>query len=63
LLATTSQDAQYIDLVEESDYLEELEYDWDYSLKQCIDNIIDDQSVAYSSDKTLETKIIRDKKG
>jgi hypothetical protein len=63
LLATTNQNAQYTDLVEESDYLEELEYDWDYTLKHCIDNIIKDQSVAYSSDKALETKIVRDKKG
>jgi hypothetical protein len=54
LLATTNQNAQYTDLVEESDYLEELEYDWDYTLKHCINNIIDDQSVAYSSDKTRD---------
>jgi hypothetical protein len=62
LLATTNQNAQYIDLVEESDYLEELEYDWDYTLKHCINNIIDNQTLAYSSGRTLETKIIIDKK-
>jgi hypothetical protein len=28
LLATTNQNAQYTDLVEELDYLEQLEYDW-----------------------------------
>jgi hypothetical protein len=54
LLATTNQNAQYIDLVGESDYLEELEYDWEYTLKHCINNIIDNQSLAYSSGKTLD---------
>ena len=54
LLATTNQNAQYTHLVEESDYLEELEYDWDYTLKHCINNIVDNQSLAYSSGKTRE---------
>ena len=49
-------------LVEESDYLEELEYDWDYTLKHSINNISDKQSVASSPDKTPEIKILRDKK-
>src|SRR5207253_2110681 len=52
LLATTNQNAQYTDLVGESDYLEELEYDWDYTLRHCINNIIDNQSKAYSSGRT-----------
>ena len=63
LLAATNQNALYIDLVEESDYLEELEYDWDYTLKHSINNISNKQSVACSPDKTPETKILRDKKG
>ena len=62
LLATTNQNAQYTDLVQETDYLEELEYDWDYTLKHCINNIIDNQSLAHSSGRTLETKIIIDNK-
>jgi hypothetical protein len=62
LLATTSENALYTDLVEESDYIEELEYDWDYTLKHCINNITDKQSVACSADKTPEIKILRDKK-
>jgi hypothetical protein len=62
LLATTNQNAKYTDLVQETDYLEELEYDWDYTLKHCINNIIDNQSLAHSSGRTLETKIIIDNK-
>ena len=34
LLATTNQNAKYTDLVQETDYLEELEYDRDYTLKR-----------------------------
>jgi hypothetical protein len=52
LLATTNQDAQYTDLVEESDYLEELEYDWDYTLKHYTNSIIDNQSLAFSSGRS-----------
>lgn len=62
LLAATNQNALYTELVEESDYFEELEYDWDYTLKHSINNISDKQSVACSPDKTPETKILRDKK-
>jgi hypothetical protein len=40
LLAATNQNALYSDLVEESDYLEELEYDWEYALKHSINNIL-----------------------
>jgi hypothetical protein len=57
LLATTNQSAQYTDLVEESDYLEDLEYDWDYTLKHCINNNIDNidnHSLAHSSGRTLD---------
>jgi hypothetical protein len=39
LLAATNQNAQYTQLVERSDYFEELEYDWEYTLKQWIINI------------------------
>jgi hypothetical protein len=46
LLATTNQNVQYTHLVGESHYLEELEYDWDYTLKHFINNIIENQSRA-----------------
>jgi hypothetical protein len=39
LLAATNQNAQYTQLVEQSDYFEELEYNWEYTLKQWINNI------------------------
>jgi hypothetical protein len=45
LLAATNQNALYTELVEESDYLEELEYDWDYTLKHSINNISDKQKL------------------
>jgi len=56
LLATTNQNVQYTHLVGESHYLEELEYDWDYTLKHFINNIIENQSLAYSSSKTSGDK-------
>jgi hypothetical protein len=33
-----SPSTQYTDLVEEADYLEDLKYDWEYTLKQWISN-------------------------
>jgi hypothetical protein len=36
LIATTSQNTEYTILVEESEYLEELEYDWEYTLTQWV---------------------------
>lgn len=54
LLATTNQNVQYTHLVGESHYLEELEYDWDYTLKHFINNIIENQSPACSSGKTQD---------
>jgi hypothetical protein len=39
LLATTDQNTKYTELVKQSDYLEELEYDWDYTLNHWINNI------------------------
>ena len=56
MLATTNQDAQHTDLVEESDYLEELEYDWEYTLKHSINNISNKQSVAYSAAQDKKTQ-------
>ncbi|PWU79364.1 MAG: hypothetical protein DLM72_17800 [Candidatus Nitrosopolaris wilkensis] len=54
LLATTNQNAQYSDLLEESEYLEELEYDWNYTLSHWISNLIDNQSLAYSPGRTRD---------
>jgi hypothetical protein len=48
LLATTNQNAQYTELVKQSDYLEGLEYDWDYSLHHLIKNITDIRSFVSS---------------
>jgi hypothetical protein len=56
LLAATNQNALYTDLVEESDYLEELEYDWEYTLKHSINNISNKQSVAYSAAQDKKTQ-------
>jgi hypothetical protein len=40
LLAATRQDMreEYTHLVEESNYLEDVQYDWNYTLRNCIDN-------------------------
>jgi hypothetical protein len=62
LLAATNQNALYTDLVEESDYLEELEYDWDYTLKHSINNISDKESVDCSPDKLPRQKYSEIKK-
>jgi hypothetical protein len=43
---------QYTDLAGGCDYLEELEYDCDYILKHRINNIIDNQLLAYFSGMT-----------
>jgi hypothetical protein len=56
LLAATNQNALYTDLVEESDYLEELEYDWEYTLKHSINNISNKKSVACSAAQDKKTQ-------
>jgi hypothetical protein len=43
LLAATSQNTQYTILVEESKFLQELEYDWQYTLKHWINKITGNQ--------------------
>ena len=63
LLATTNQNAQYTDLVKHSDYLEELEYDWDYTLHHWIKNNTDSDSFVHLvSGSIIETQLITDKK-
>jgi hypothetical protein len=52
--STTNQNALYTALVGDSDYDEELEYDWDYTLKHFINNIIENQSPANSSGWTRD---------
>ena len=65
LLAATNQNAQYTQLVEQSDYFEELEYNWEYTLKQWITNITASKlSASYGSSGGIGvTTPTRDKKG
>ena len=59
LLAATDQKMKYTDVVETSDYIEDLEYDWDYTLKHWISSTAHSQSPSSSStDRTLVTKLI-----
>jgi hypothetical protein len=62
LLATTDQNTKYTELVKQSDYLEELEYDWDYTLNHWINNITDSRPfVSSASGGTFETQISAEK--
>jgi hypothetical protein len=62
LLAATDQNAQYADLVEQSEYLEEFEYNWDYTLKHWINSITHTLSFASLINGSLGTQLIADKK-
>ena len=63
VLATTNLNAQYTELVKHSDYLEELEYDWDYTLHHWIKNNTDSDSFVHLvSGSIIETQLITDKK-
>jgi hypothetical protein len=64
LLAATNQNVQYTQLVEQSDYFEELDYNWEYTLKQWINNITASKlSASYDSGGIGVTNPTRDKKG
>jgi hypothetical protein len=61
-LAATDRNAQYTDLVEQSEYFEDLKYNWDYTLKYWISRITHTLSFASSIDGSLDTQLIADKK-
>ena len=67
-LAATKNTEEYTDLVEESDYLEDLQYDWNYTLRHWIDihsrNSISDVIQPFPNDTTKVTvrKMPRQKK-
>ena len=62
LLATTDQNTKYTELVKQSNYLEELEYDWDYTLNHWINNITDSRPFGSSaSGGTFETQLSAEK--
>lgn len=62
LAATKDTTEEYTDLVEESDYLEDVQYDWNYTLRHWIDNHacntiseFTDIASPFSNDKTITT--------
>jgi len=61
LLATTDQNTKYTELVKQSNYLEELEYDWDYTLNHWINNVTDSHPSVSSVSGTIEKKLRAEK--
>jgi hypothetical protein len=62
LAATKDTTEEYTDLVEESDYLEDVQYDWNYTLRHWIDNHVrniicefTDIASTFSNNKTITT--------
>ena len=59
-LAATKNTEEYTDLVEESDYLEHLQYDWNYTLRHWIDihtsNLITDVVSPFPKDTTFTVR-------
>jgi hypothetical protein len=57
ILAATKNTEEYTDLIEESDYLEDLKYDWDYTLRHWIDihtsNSVSDVTKPFPNDTTV----------
>jgi hypothetical protein len=59
ILAATKNTEEYTELIEESDYLEDHQYDWNYTLKHWIDihtsNLIGDVASPFPNDTTKVT--------